>query len=146
MVTSTISTLAGLQALSLLSSLDALHAPDTARASTLSAHAVDSGAHAVLTPLDTDTFKFVSSPACAHSASAADAIGTAGTRSLGALAVDAALSPASVGTLLLNKIFLLLSLPQCNDGKQAKSMGTESAGDNSNSYPQALRVVATANR
>ena len=96
-----------------------------------------------LTPLDTDTFKFVSSPACAHSASAADAIGTAGTRSLGALAVDAALSPASVGTLLLNKIFLLLSLPQCN-GKQAKSMGTESAGDNSNSYPQAL--VATANR
>ena len=145
MVTSTISTLAGLQALSLLSSLDALHAPDTARASTLSAHAVDSGAHAVLTPLDTDTFKFVSSPACAHSASAADAIGTAGTRSLGALAVDAALSPASVGTLLLNKIFLLLSLPQCN-GKQAKSMGTESAGDNSNSYPQALRVVATANR
>ena len=145
MVTSTISTLARLQALSLLSSLDALHAPDTARASTLSAHAVDSGAHAVLTPLDTDTFKFVSSPACAHSASAADAIGTAGTRSLGALAVDAALSPASVGTLLLNKIFLLLSLPQCN-GKQAKSMGTESAGDNSNSYPQALRVVATANR
>ena len=144
-MTSTISTLAGLQALSLLSSLDALHAPDTARASTLSAHAVDSGAHAVLTPLDTDTFKFVSSPACAHSASAADAIGTAGTRSLGALAVDAALSPASVGTLLLNKIFLLLSLPQCN-GKQAKSMGTESAGDNSNSYPQALRVVATANR
>ena len=145
MVTSTISTLAGLQAFSLLSSLDALHAPDTARASTLSAHAVDSGAHAVLTPLDTDTFKFVSSPACAHSASAADAIGTAGTRSLGALAVDAALSPASVGTLLLNKIFLLLFLPQCN-GKQAKSMGTESAGDNSNSYPQALRVVATANR
>ena len=145
MVTSTISTLAGLQAFSLLSSLDALHAPDTARASTLSAHAVDSGAHAVLTPLDTDTFKFVSSPACAHSASAADAIGTAGTRSLGALAVDAALSPASVGTLLLNNIFLLLSLPQCN-GKQAKSMGTESAGDNSNSYPQALRVVATANR
>ena len=144
-MTSTISTLAGLQAFSLLSSLDALHAPDTARASTLSAHAVDSGAHAVLTPLDTDTFKFVSSPACAHSASAADAIGTAGTRSLGALAVDAALSPASVGTLLLNKIFLLLSLPQCN-GKQAKSMGTESAGDNSNSYPQALRVVATANR
>ena len=114
MVTSTISTLAGLQAFSLLSSLDALHAPDTARASTLSAHAVDSGAHAVLTPLDTDTFKFVSSPACAHSASAADAIGTAGTRSLGALAVDAALSPASVGTLLLNKIFLLLFLPQCN--------------------------------
>ena len=144
-MTSTISTLAGLQTFSLLSSLDAVHAPDTARASTLSAHAVDSGAHAVLTPLDTDTFKFVSSPACAHSASAADAIGTAGTRSLGALAVDAALSPASVGTLLLNKIFLLLSLPQCN-GKQAKSMGTESAGDNSNSYPQALRVVATANR
>ena len=102
MVTSTISTLAGLQAFSLLSSLDALHAPDTARASTLSAHAVDSGAHAVLTPLDTDTFKFVSSPACAHSASAADAIGTAGTRSLGALAVDAALRPASVGALAVD--------------------------------------------
>ena len=104
----TISTLAGLQALSPLSSLDALHAPDTARASTLgapaapdfSAHALDSGAHAVLTPLDADTF--VSSRACAHSASAADAIGTAGTRSLGALAVDAALRPASVGALAVD--------------------------------------------
>ena len=104
----TISTLAGLQALSPLSSLDALHSSDTARASALGAPAapdfgapaLDSGAHAVLASLDTDTF--VSSCACALSASVADAIGTAGTHSLGALAVDAALLPASVGALAVN--------------------------------------------
>ena len=99
----TISTLAGLQALSPLSFLDALHSSDTARASALGAPAapdLNSGAHAVLATPDTDTF--VSSCACALSASAADAIGTAGTHSLGALAVDAALLPASVGALAAN--------------------------------------------
>ena len=101
----TIYTLAGLPArarsISPLSSLDALHSSDTARASALGAPATpDSGAHAVLASLDTDTF--VSSCACALSASAADAIGTTSTHSLGALAVDAALLPASVGALAAN--------------------------------------------
>ena len=79
----------------------ALHSPDTTRALALGAPAApDFGAHAVLALLGADTF--VSSCACALSASVADAIGTAGTHSLGALAVDAALLPASVGALAVN--------------------------------------------
>ena len=73
----------------------ALHSPDTTRALALGAPAApDFGAHAVLALLGADTF--VSSCACALSAPDSEAIGTADTRSLGALAVDAALRPASV--------------------------------------------------